>query len=172
MATRKTASKTSKKVTFDIDVDSKSSKKMSRKASKQLKKVSIGAICIAVLLLVVGAVGGYFGVKLISKNDCFVLNGNDELTLTIGQSYTDQGITAVAFGKDVSDDVIIETNLTKNDDGTYTATEEGTYYITYKVNHFKYNSIFKVQKIRLVSFVEPSVEEEMEEDSDEKVQVS
>ena len=61
-----------------------------------------------------------------------------------------------------SKNVIIETNLIKNPDGTYTSNEEGTYYIAYTVNNFKYGTLFKIQKIRLITFVEATEEGEMQ----------
>ena len=164
MATRKTASKTSKKATadFNFDINSKSNKKTSKKVNKTLKKLSFGAMLVAVLFLAIGAVGGYFGLKVVSKNDCFVLNGKDEITLQIGESYTDEGAKVVAFGQDEADKVIIETNLTKNEDGTYTSNEVGTFYMVYKVDDFKYGTIFKIQKIRLITFVEATEQDEID----------
>lgn len=164
LATRKTASKTSRKATidFDWDVNKKSSKRSNKKTAKQLKKLGIGAILGALILLVVGAVGGYFGVKFITRKDCFVINGKDEITLQIGESYVDEGVKVIAFGKDETDKVEIETNLTKKTDGSYYAEEVGTYYIAYKVNNLKYGSIIKVQKIRLITFVEVSEGSEYE----------
>ena len=157
MATRKTASKQSKKATVNFDWDTnKPRKKTSNKINKNLKKLSVGSILVAVLLLVVGAVGGFFGLKVVTRNDCFVLNGQDEIALTLGEKYTDEGVKVIAFGKDEKDKVIIETNLTKNEDGTYSADEVGTYYMIYKVENLKYGSIIKVQKIRLITFVEAS----------------
>lgn len=161
MATRKTASKTSGKVKVDLNLD-KPSKKTSKKINKQLKKVSPMAIFLAIVLLIAGAVGGFFAVKVLTKNDCFVLNGKDEITLTLGETYADEGAKVIAFGKDDSDKLVVETNLTKNEDGTYSAEEIGTYYITYNVNNLKYGSIFKVQKIRLITFVEASETDEIE----------
>ena len=164
MATRKTASKTSRKATidFDWDVNKKSSKRSNKKTTKQLKKLGIGAILGALILLVVGAVGGYFGVKYVTRNDCFVLNGKEEITLQVGESYFDEGAKVVAFGKDEADKLQIETNLTKNQDGSFTSNEVGTYYIAYKVDNLKYGSIIKVQKIRLITFVEVSEGSEYE----------
>ena len=164
MATRKTASKTSKKATADFnwDVGVKPSKRTSKKVNKQLKKVSAGALVMAVLLLVVGAVGGYFGVKVLTKNDCFVLNGKDEITLQIGESYTDEGAKVIAFGKDEANKIQIETNLVKNNDGTYSTDEVGTYYMVYTVDNFKYGTLFKIKKIRLITFVEATEQEEIE----------
>lgn len=162
MATRKTASKSSSRASLDLDIDSKQSKKTNKKINKTIKKASAGAIILAVVLLVVGAVGGYFGVKFLTRNDCFEIVGKDELTLTLGENYADQSVKAISFGKDVSEKVEIETNLKQNEDGSYYADEVGTYYIVYKVNDIKYNSIFKVQKIRLLTFVEATEQEEIE----------
>ena len=126
-----------------------------------MKKLGAGTLITALILLVVGAFGGFFGFKVLTKNDCFVLNGKDEITLQIGEKYTDDGVKVVAFGKDETEKVQIETNLTKNEDGTYSAEEEGTYYITYTVDSFKYGTIFKIKKIRLITFVEPTEQEEI-----------
>ncbi len=163
MATRKTASKSSRKATVDFNWDvKKPNKKSKKKAEKNLKKLGAGAILGALILLVVGAVGGYFGVKFITRNDCFVLNGKDEITLQLGESYVDEGAIVVAFGRDETEKVTIETNLTQNHDGSLTSNEVGTYYIVYKVDNLKYGSIFKVQKIRLITFVEVSEGSEYE----------
>jgi hypothetical protein len=56
----------------------------------------------------------------------------------------------------VADKVYIETNLKQTQDGRYYADEIGTYYIIYKVDDFKYDKIFTVQRIRLITFVESS----------------
>ena len=149
MATRKTASKVSKKVELDFDIDEKSS----RKATKKIKKLSSPVIFMAVLFLAIGAVGGYFGFNIFIKNDCFEIIGKDEITRIVGEKYVDDGCKVIAFGKDESDKVKIETNLTINPDGSYTSNEEGTFYITYTVDNFKYGKLFKIQKIRLISFV-------------------
>ena len=161
---KKSVNKTSKKATlnFNWDTEHKSSKKTSKKVNKQLKKISFGAMVGAILLLIVGVVGGYFGVKFMVRNDCFVLNGQDELTLQLGETYTDEGAKIVSFGKDVSEDIIIETDLKQNEDGSYYAEQEGTYFMVYKSNNFKYGSFFKVQKIRLITFVEATEQEEID----------
>lgn len=164
MATRKTASKTSKKasVSFNWNGNDKSNKKSKKHADKHLKKLSVGAILIAILILTVGAIGGYFGVKYLVKDDCFTLNGKDEITLEIGETYTDEGAKVIAFGRDDANKVSIKTNLTKNEDGTYTSNEVGTFYMTYTVDNFKYGTLFKIQKIRLITFVEPTEQEEID----------
>lgn len=160
MAKRKTTSKVSKKVEVNFELN-KPSKKTTSKAKKKLKRLSAGVVFLAVLLLLVGGVGGYFGVKHISKNDCFNIVGEDEITLELGESYIDEGVEVIAFGRNEEDKVEIETNLKCDKSGAYYAQTEGTYYIIYKVNNIKYGSIFKVQKIRLIHFVEPTESEEL-----------
>ena len=96
------------------------------------------------------------------KNDCFILDGKDEITLQIGEKYTDEGAKVIAFGKDDASKIKTETNMKRNNDGTYYSNEEGTFYIKYTVNNLKYGTIFKVQKIRLITFVEETEQEEVQ----------
>lgn len=164
MATKKTATKTTSKAKLNIDFEEKnqskktkqSSKRAQKRVEKSLKKVGFTAIILAVLFLIVGAGAGWVVTKIICKNDCFEMIGMDEISIEIGSSYVDQGVKIVAFGKDESESVSVETNLTKNADGSYTSNEEGTFYMIYKSSCFKYGQLFKVEKIRLISFVEAS----------------
>lgn len=160
MAIKKTTSKVSKKVQVDLNVD-KPSKRTSRKVKTKLKKFSVGVLFLAVLLMVAGVVGGYFGVQYMCKNDCFVIIGEDEINLTLDEAYIDEGVKVIAFGKDDSGKVNVETKLKQNANGGYYAEEEGTYYIKYTVDNIKYGSIFKIQKIRLIHFVEPTEDSEV-----------
>ena len=92
------------------------------------------------------------------KNDTFELIGKDEITLTLNDKYTNQGVKAISFGKDISAEILIETNLLTDENGDYYAEDIGTYYIKYYSKDVKYGTIFKVEKIRLITFVEPSEE--------------
>lgn len=166
MTKRKTTSKVSKKVQAEINID-KPSKRTKRKVKTKLKKLSAGVLFLAVLLLAVGAVGGYFGVKYITRNDCFKIIGEDEINLTLNENYIDEGVKVIAFGVDDAKNVKVETNLKQNSEGEYYATSEGTYYIKYTVDNIKYGSIFKVQKIRLLHFVEPTESDELEVNNEE-----
>lgn len=152
-------SSTSKSTTSKRTVSSniaQPSKRTQKKVEKTIKKASPVAIIVAILFLVVGLGAGWLTTSIICKNDCFNIVGMDEISIEIGTDYVDQGVKIVAFGKDESASVSIETNLTKNADGSLTSSEEGTFYIKYKSNCFKYGKLFKVEKIRLVSFVLPS----------------
>ena len=110
--------------------------KKAREAKKKAKKAHFGYIIIAVLFLAVGLVSGYFGAQIVAKNDGFEINGEKVTTLKVGDelSYTDEGIKYISFGKDLSDSVEISTNMTKGENGVFTAEtdEEGEFYIIYK----------------------------------------
>ena len=157
MTTKKTASKVKKKASINFEWNFKQpNNKKKNKAKKELKKLSASGIILMIFCLGFGAVGGFFGVKVLTKNDCFILNGAEEITLELEKRYTDEGAKVVAFNKDISASVEIETNLNIDEDGKYYAEQVGTYYMVYKSNSIKYNSVFKIQKIRLITFVEAS----------------
>lgn len=167
MASKKNYGKVSKRASVSLNTEStmiseKTRKKQTKKVKSSLGKISTAAKVVMVLLILVGIAGGFFATKFLTRNDCFVLNGKGEQTMFIGENYKDEGAKVVAFGIDESEKVEIKTNMKKNNDGTFTADEVGTYYMIYTVKNIKYGSIFKIQKIRLITFVE--VSEGVEED--------
>ena len=168
MATRQSAQKVTRRASLNFPLgnegekNQKSNKKTINKIKKQAKNIGMKAWLVALLVLVVGVGAGIGAFYLTSKNDCFTLVGNEELTLTIGEAYEDQGVSIKAFGKDISNKVLIDTNLKIDDSGNYYSEEVGTFYIRYYTNEIKYGSIFKVEKIRLITFVEPAEIDEIE----------
>lgn len=157
MATRKNATKQSQKAGLNLDFDDvKISKKNKSKAKKQIKKVSARTWLFAILFLIIGIGAGFGTYMFICKNDCFDLIGKDEITLTVDEVYVENGVKIISLGKDISDQVLVETNLSKNEKGEYYSEEIGTYYIKYYVKDLKYGTIFKVEKVRLITFVEAS----------------
>ncbi len=150
MATKKSASKTTKKATSEVVVN----EKVAKKSVKAVKKS--GSILIVVLCLFVGVLLGAGAWWIVCRDDCFDLVGVEEIMLTLDEAYVDEGVYVVAFGKDQSDNITIETNLQIDENGNYTSSEVGTFYITYKSECFKYGKLFKIQKVRLVTFVEVS----------------
>lgn len=137
--------------------------KIKRKPGRS-KKLSFAGIITILLVAILGAGVGAGACYYISRKDCFDIIGQDELTLTLPSDqtltsenyYIDQGVKIISFGRDVSSKVVVETNLTKTEDGKYTADEIGTYYIKYSVDDIKYGKIFTIERIRLITFVEPS----------------
>ena len=134
-------------------ISNKTKNKIKREVKKDVKntgkRLGVGGVIAIILCLVVGVVGGIFAEKLISRNDCFVLSGDKEIVVQVGDdfTYSEAGYKCVSFGKDISDKVVIDTNLTKNSDGTYTldTTKEGDYYMIYTVDSLKYGKIKRVR---------------------------
>ncbi len=166
MAKKKSSSKRTERVAFDFSIDSKTSKN----AKKSIKRAGKSALIVIIVFLIIGlAIGGgltyYF-----TKTDCFELIGSDEITLTTDEVYFDQGVKVISFGKDMSSKVKVETDLVQNKDGSYSPSMDsdgtytiGTYYIVYSVDCLKYGTIFKVEKVRLINFVEPSDDDVVDE---------
>ena len=44
----------------------------------------------------------------------------------------------------------------------FSAEDVGTYYIKYSVEDFKYGKLFTVEKIRLITFVEETIQDEID----------
>ncbi len=162
MATRKNASKTSSRAKININIDEKSVSKTSKKAKSASKSLGKNMLVLVIVFLIIGLLLGVGASFYLTRSDCFEIIGQDELSLTLGENYVDEGCKVISFGRDISNEIEIETDLIVNADGSLTGDEIKTYYILYKSNDIKYGKIFTVTKIRLITFVEPSVEEEMD----------
>ncbi len=127
-----------------------------RKIKKAVKKLHPITILFVVLALLVGALGGYFTCKLITRNDAFTLAGQTEVLLYVGQEYTyyEEGYRAIAYGKDVTQNVVVSSSMTANADGSYTidTSEEGVFGILYTVSDCSlYKDVKRVRTFRIVT---------------------
>lgn len=117
--------------------------KISKKNIEKVKKKHPFAFIVVIALFAVGIFGGYFTVKTLTKNDTFELIGEKHITLTLGQSYQDEGAKAVFFGKDVSSEIVSENNID--------FTKAGQYYIKYEYSNAFYKNIVKYRYITIIS---------------------
>lgn len=152
MPTRKTATKTSSKASLNINIDKNSQNKI----KKSIKGKGAKALFLAFVFFLIGIGGGIGAWYIVCKDDCFYLLGQEDVVLTLNEKYTDEGVKIIAFGKDDSKNYEIETNLLIDDYGNYYSNEVGTFYIKYISKNLKYNTFFKVQKVRCITFVENS----------------
>ena len=121
-------------------------KNVKKAAKRYLKKLHVLTVVLMVAALLLGVAAGFFAVNTISKNDRFELIGQKATTLPLTKTkgatylYTEEGIEAVCFGRDVSGTVSVKTTLEKNEQGQYVIplTEEGVYTITYTVDALKF----------------------------------
>ena len=122
---------------------------------KELGKIHPLTFAIPLVFLIIGLVLGYLGGSVLMKEAEFSLLGDKNITVFVGDSfsYTDEGFTCIALGKDISDKVKVESNMTFAD-GAYTVSteEEGRYYISYTCE----DSLFfgGVRLVRTVTVVE------------------
>jgi len=144
---------------------SRTTKKQQREINKSFKTVGLKIVLICFCLIVLfGAISAgtcYF----LTKDDCFKLKGEIDVVINLenATSYTEAGYEVVEFGKDVSDEVVVETNMLVDENGNYTPRYDeignpiiGKYYIIYKTTTFKYSKFSTVERIRFVTFEEPT----------------
>jgi hypothetical protein len=139
----------------DIKIDKKT-----QKYAKKLIKNSPFLVLMAVMFLIVGAVCGFFGVKIATKNDCFnmVSYENNNIDITIGpeevyQDYIEKGVKCISFGKDISSSCIITYSYREDISHDVISvesidkTKSGIYYATYKINNLEFGSITLIRNI-------------------------
>ena len=117
--------------------------KRSKKNIEKVKKKHPIAFIVVIALFAVGIFGGYFTVKTLTKNDTFELIGEKYITLTLGQSYQDEGAKAVFFGRDMSCEIVTENNI------DYSSV--GQYYIKYEYSNFLYKDITIYRYVTIIS---------------------
>ena len=168
METKRTVKKTSSKAKLNMSQKGKTATKVATlvtaaATAKSIKKTGAKGIIAFILCLIIGFGIGFGGYLFVCKDDCFEIVGGDEIVLTLDDEYQEQGVKIIEFGRDISGQVNIEIDqqLKKIINGE-AEKQIGTYYVKYTVDSFKYGKLFKIEKIRLITFVEPSEAEEFE----------
>lgn len=117
--------------------------KRSKKKLEKVKKKHPIAFIVVIALFAVGIFGGYFLVKTLTENDTFELIGEKYITLTLGQSYQDEGVKVIFFGRDMSGEIVTENNI------DYSSV--GQYYIKYEYSNFLYKNVVKYRYVTITS---------------------
>ena len=140
---------------FREKVKKKAQKKVKRKvkskAKSKAKRIHPITWVFAVLALV-GGIGAGVGVcAFVCRDDCFKLNGETDYTVAVGAdiTYSDEGVKIISFGRDISANVEIDTNLKKTGNGKYKVdtSKPAEYYMIYTVEDAKYGDIQRVRTI-------------------------
>ena len=123
-------------------------------AKKAAKKTHRAITWIALIFLALGFAIGYFGGEYLCANDHFTLNGETHIVIEQGTEYTyfEEGATVISLGRDISSEVMVETDLTATENGTYPidTSVEKVYTITYTVDDFRYGSVKKIRFITVI----------------------
>ena len=129
----------------------KATRKAKRKAKSKVRRIHPMTFVICFLALALGIGAGVGAYTVICAEDCFKLRGDEDYTVSVGASvtYKDEGVKVISFGKNISSEVEVKTNLKEIDDGVYAVdtTEPAEYYIIYTVDDVKYKNIQRVRTI-------------------------
>ena len=125
-------------------------KKAKRKAKKEVKRMNGWTLFFCILALVAGVAAGVGAYNFVCANDKFELNGKKEYTIELGSGtfeYTDAGATVIEFGRDISGEVEVQTNMKDVGNGKYVADANvpGKYYIKYTVDSPKYGEVCRIR---------------------------
>jgi hypothetical protein len=115
-----------------------------RKSTSSKQTLSSGTLLLPAFFLLIGLLIGVTLCQFLTQKDTFCLVGEKEYTITCGEEYlyVEEGVEVIAFGKDLSDRLVISTNLTYTEDGYRLDTSTpGQYYIAYTVDSFYYQDI-------------------------------
>lgn len=127
---------------FLDDLFDRGKRKARRRTKSKLKGLHTATKVLAALCLVIGLAAGFAVCTVMSKNDHFTLKGDTAFSIDVGTAYTytEQGVEAICFGRDVSGKLQVETTLQKDANGNYIipTDEEGVYTITYTVDAYKF----------------------------------
>ncbi|MBQ7885228.1 MAG: DUF5011 domain-containing protein [Clostridia bacterium] len=114
-------------------------KRTQNKMKNTIKKTSTFTKVLCVFLFVICCCGGAYATYSITKNDTFELIGESLIELSIGEEYIEQGVKAIAFGKDISSQVIRT--------GTVDKQTKGEYILKYTVNNFRFKGYTLYKKV-------------------------
>lgn len=111
-----------------------------RTAEKAVKKTHKLTLFLAVLFLVIGLAAGVAAAWGLTRGDRFVLVGDKQITLALGQAYEEQGAEIVSFGRDISDKAVISGD-------TVDVNKAGVYQVVYTVKDLRWGSYQLVRTV-------------------------
>ena len=114
---------------------------------------SIFQILLLAILFIGFFAGGFALCKVLTRNDYFDLLGDKEIVISVGMDYTysEDGFKAISFSKDVSDQVVVSTNLMRDAEGNYIIPTDktGEYVIKYTINSSRLKNIVRYRVFRV-----------------------
>ncbi len=147
----KTLNSTLDKTISNTISNSGASNSQSNAVTKQIKKLPLKSKICIVLLFILGLAIGIGTSLFICRNDQFEILGKKVITLNVGDTYSDAGVTVIGFGIDMSKQVEIEVykddNKLANGLSDINTTEECSYQIKYKLNNFRFRNVEIIRTI-------------------------
>lgn len=117
---------------------------MKKQVKKAIRKTPKSILICIILFLILGFAIGYTSILIFSRNDTFEINGSKNITLNLNEEYKEQGAKAIAFGKNITNNIVI--------DGNVDTSTEGEYLVVYTIkSSFKYKDIKRVRYVTVVN---------------------
>ena len=131
---------------------SRAKRKTRAYAKKKMRRANLITVFISLFALIAGVAVGVFAYRYICRDDRFEMRGKKEVRVELNASeffYYDDGVEIVEFGKDISDEVDVQTNMTYLGGDRYTVDTSvpGRYYVKYTVDSPKYGEVCKIRTI-------------------------
>ena len=119
-------------------------KKLKKEIKKKIKKTPTSILICLIIFFIIGLPVGYFGIQQLTKDDTFEIIGDKNITLKVNEEYVEPGANAIQFGKDMKENIQIESNVD--------TTTEGEYTVIYTVkSSFKYKNIKRVRYVTVTN---------------------
>ena len=112
---------------------------LEKETKKVIKKTNPFVLILFVIIFIGFCAGGYFVANFVTEGDKFEIVGDKVITLTLGETYEDEGAIAISFKKDISSKITTEDNIDY--------TQVGQYYIKYKVDDIRYKGVYRYRTI-------------------------
>lgn len=119
------------------NVSKKSAYRKSEKMPRNGKSVFLTLLMVFALVF---CAGGFFTFTQVTKNDEFVLIGEKSITLTVGDKYNEQGARVISFGKDKSEEIII-------DSSNVDTSAEGKYFVKYTTTAYRFKKVVRYRYV-------------------------
>ena len=119
---------------------------MGKKKSNVKVKVKLSPFF--VIFLLIGVLCGVGASYMITKDDCFVMNGSNVIEIELNGTYSEQGVKVVEFGKDVSSKVEIVI-YDENDDVVeeIDTSSDTEYSIVYTIDSLKWEKYTLIRRV-------------------------
>lgn len=145
MSEKKSSTKKSSAKPKKTKVEQKSAeaKEILSQAKSIAKTSSPKVIILMLVFLLIGVVIGTVAFKIVTKNDVFKLIGVEQKTLNVGDDYKEEGVLIIAYGKDISTEVIIS--------GEVDTSKAGEYTLTYSVDRVRYGNVSVTRKVVVIT---------------------
>ena len=111
-------------------------------------KVKVKLSPFFVIFLLIGVLCGVGASYMITKDDCFVMNGSNVIEIELNGTYSEQGVKVVEFGKDVSSKVEIII-YDENDDVVeeIDTSSDTEYSIVYTIDSLKWEKYTLIRRV-------------------------